>query len=58
MWVSFNVREELLQAFPVGGQIQASIPALGNKKVVLQVFHVKDMGSYAVWRATKVNWRL
>lgn len=55
MWVSFNVREELLQAFPVGGQIQASIPALGNKKVVLQIFHVKDMGSYAVWRATKVT---
>lgn len=55
MWVSFNVREELLQAFPVGGQIRASIPALGNKKVVLQVSHVKDMGSYAVWRATKVT---
>lgn len=55
MWVSFNVREDLLQDFPVGAQLQASIPALGNKKVVLQVFHVKDMGSYAVWRATKVT---
>lgn len=55
MWVSFNVREDLLQDFPVGAQLQAIIPALGNKKVVLQVFHVKDMGSYAVWRATKVT---
>ena len=46
---------DLLQDFPAGAQLQASIPALGNKKVVLQVFHVKDMGSYAVWRATKVT---
>ena len=45
MWVSFNVREDLLENLTMGAEVQAIIPALENK----------DMGSYAVWRATKVT---
>ena len=55
MWVSFNVREDLLEDFTMGKEINATIPALGNKEVKLKIFYVKDMGSYAVWRATKVT---
>mgnify|MGYP001125861946 FL=1 len=55
MWVSFNVREDLLENLTLGGEVQAIIPALENKEVTLKVFYIRDMGSYAVWRATKVT---
>lgn len=55
MWVSFNVREDLLGNLTMGAEVQAIIPALGNKEVTLKVFYIRDMGSYAVWRATKVT---
>ena len=55
MWVSFNVREDLLENLTRGAEVQAIIPALENKEVTLKVFYIRDMGSYAVWRATKVT---
>ena len=55
MWVSFNVREDLLENLTMGAEVQAIIPALENKEVTLKVFYIRDMGSYVVWRATKVT---
>lgn len=55
MWVTFNVREELLQKLPMNAEINAVIPALGDMKTKLKIYYIKDMGSYAVWRATKVT---
>lgn len=55
MWIVFNVREDLLQAFNQGRQFDAIIPALGNKKVVLKVNYIKAMASYATYKATKNN---
>lgn len=55
MWVSFNVREDLLENLTMGAEVQAIIPALENKEVTLKVVYIRDMGSYAVWRATKVT---
>ncbi len=55
MWVTFNVREELLQYFTMDKEITAQIPALGNKTVTLKIYFIKDMGTYAVWRATKAT---
>lgn len=55
VWVAFNVREELLQHFSGNAELQAFVPALGNKKVVLKVFYIKDMGTYAVWQSTRAT---
>ena len=55
MWVSFNVREDELAAFTMNGVISATIPALGNQPVELKIFHIKDLGSYAAWKATKTT---
>ena len=55
MWVSFNVREDLLENLTMGAEVQAIIPALENKEVTLKVCYIREMGSYAVWRATKVT---
>ncbi|MBQ0115983.1 MAG: efflux RND transporter periplasmic adaptor subunit [Bacteroidales bacterium] len=54
IWVSFNVREEMLPTLPMGKEINVTIPAINADSVVkLKIFHVRDMGSYAVWNATK-----
>ena len=55
MWVSFSIREDLLKDIKIGSEVNAFIPALGDKVVKLKVYYMKDMGSYASWKATKMN---
>ena len=55
MWVTFNVREDHLSQFGMKQEVKAYIPALDNKKVTLQVYYMKDLGSYAAWKATKTT---
>lgn len=54
MWTSFNVREDLLQKLSVGAHIKGYVPAL-DKDIELTVTYIKDLGSYAAWKATKAN---
>jgi HlyD family secretion protein len=54
-WITFNVREELLNDLPIGKEIDVVIPALGEMETKAQVYYVRDMGDYAVWRATKAT---
>ena len=54
-WITFNVREELLKDLPMGKEIDVMIPALSDTIVKAQVYYVRDMGDYAVWRATKAT---
>lgn len=54
MWVTFNVREDFLKDFTVGGEIKAYIPAL-EKDITLKVTYMKDLGTYAAWKATKTT---
>lgn len=54
-WVAFNVREDRLSVFKIGGILEATVPALGNKAVKLKVTSMKDLGSYAAWKATKTT---
>lgn len=56
MWGSFNVREDQLQGLKVGDEIEAYVPAF-DKNLKMRVFYMKDLGSYAVWKATKANGR-
>lgn len=52
-WVTFNLREEYLKDFKLGQKVEVMIPALDKKKVEVEVYYLRDMGSYATWRATK-----
>ena len=54
-WVSFNVREEMLNDLPIGKEITIMIPALGKMETQATIFYSKDRGTYAIWRATKPN---
>lgn len=55
MWVTFNIREDLLAGIRMGDIFTAIVPALGNQEIELKVTYMKDRGSYAAWRATKTT---
>ena len=54
MWVTFNVREDLLQGLGMDSEFDAFVPAL-NRDIRLKVYYMKDLGTYAAWKATKTT---
>lgn len=52
MWVTFNVREDHLKDFKMGETFSARIPAL-ETEAKFTIYTIKDLGSYASWKATK-----
>lgn len=54
-WGSFNIREDKLKDFKdIGTTFKAYVPAL-DQSVEMTVYYVKDLGSYAAWKATKTT---
>lgn len=54
-WITFNVREELLNDLPMGKKIKVMIPALGQREAEAEIYYIRDMGSYATWHSTKAT---
>lgn len=48
----FNVREDMLPGLTVGSKVTAYIPAF-DKDVEIKITRIKDVGSFATWKATK-----
>ena len=55
VWVTFNLREDLLSAIKKGSIIPARFPALGMKEVALRVSYINALGDFATWNATKTR---
>ncbi|NCC09832.1 MAG: HlyD family secretion protein [Bacteroidia bacterium] len=55
MWVTFSVREDLLKDLTMGAEFEAIVPALDNQTIKLKVYYLKDLGTYAAWKATKTT---
>lgn len=53
-WATFNIREDQLNGMQIGAEVTVTLPAL-NKELKMKVFHMKDKGSFAVWKATKAS---
>ncbi len=54
IWGTFNVREDLLKGMKIGDTFKAYVPAF-DQDIEMQIYSMKDEGSYAVWKATKAN---
>ncbi|NMA73608.1 MAG: HlyD family efflux transporter periplasmic adaptor subunit [Bacteroidales bacterium] len=54
IWTTFNIREDLLKGLTIGSEFEAFIPAL-DQTIKLRVDFLRDLGSYAVWKATKTT---
>lgn len=55
VWVTFNMREDLLATIRMGSVIPAKFPALGNKEINLKVSYINALGAFATWNATKTT---
>jgi len=55
VWVSFNLREDLLAVIRKGSVFKARFPALGMKKALLKVSYIHALGEFATWNATKTS---
>lgn len=54
MQAVFNLRENMLKNIKLGGKVKVKIPAL-DQEVEMEVFRIKDLGSYANWQSTKAT---
>ena len=55
MWITFNLREDIMAAIRMGDTIEARFPALGDRTVKLKVTYINALGTYAIWNATKTS---
>lgn len=53
-WGAFNVTEDRLPHFKMNDIIKAYVPGL-DQEVEMKIYYIKDLGSYAAWKATKVT---
>lgn len=49
----FNVREDLMPHFRMGGKFTADVPAIAKKNVEFEIYYISPLGSFATWKSTK-----
>lgn len=54
IYAVFSIREDKLNGIQIGDRFAAFCPAF-NKELEVEVYYIKDQGSYATWKATKAN---
>jgi len=54
-WIHFDLREDLVKTLKVGDRFAVRIPALGDRRVTVEVKLIATKGEYASWRATRAT---
>ena len=52
IWFTFNIREDYLPGLKVGTVTKVYLPAI-DKQISVRITKMKDVGSFAIWKATK-----
>jgi len=55
IWLRFDLREDLLKDIKLGDKFAVRIPALGGRKITVEVRLIASKGEYAGWRATRAT---
>src|SRR5712675_920644 len=55
VWIHFDLREDLVKGLKVGDRFDVRIPALGDRRVTVEVKLIATKGEYASWRATRAT---
>jgi HlyD family secretion protein len=55
LWIHFDLREDLVKGLKVGDRFDVRIPALGDRRIALEVKLIAARGEYASWRATRAT---
>jgi HlyD family secretion protein len=55
VWLSFDLREDLVKGLKVGDKLEVRVPALGDRVVPIEVRTIATRGEYSGWRATRAT---
>jgi HlyD family secretion protein len=55
LWIQFDLREDLVKTLKVGDRFGVRIPALADRRIVVEVKLIATKGEYASWRATRAT---
>jgi len=55
LWIHFDLREDLVKTLKAGDRFDVRIPALGDRRVTVEVKLIATKGEYASWRATRAT---
>ena len=55
LWVTFNLREDLLAGLKVGDRFAVTVPAAGKTPIPVRVTVINVQGQFATWRATRAT---
>jgi len=55
VWLRFDLREDLVKRVKVGDTVAVNVPALGDRKVMVEVRTIATRGEYSGWRATRAT---
>ena len=55
LWIHFDLREDLVRDLKVGDRFGVKIPALGDRRISVEVRLIATKGEYASWRATRAT---
>jgi HlyD family secretion protein len=55
LWIHFDLREDLVKTLKVGDRFGVRIPALANRRIIVEVKLIATKGEYASWRATRAT---
>jgi HlyD family secretion protein len=55
VWLTFNLREDLLGGLKIGDTFDATVPAFKSQVVPVRVTMINVQGQYATWRATRAT---
>jgi HlyD family secretion protein len=55
LWIHFDLREDLVKTIRVGDRFDVRIPALGDRRITVEVKLIATRGEYASWRATRAT---
>jgi HlyD family secretion protein len=55
VWIHFDLREDLVKTLKVGERFDVRVPALGDRRITVEVRLIATKGEYASWRATRAT---
>jgi HlyD family secretion protein len=55
VWIHFDLREDLVKTLKIGDRFSVRLPALGDRRITVEVKLIAAKGEYASWRATRAT---
>jgi HlyD family secretion protein len=55
LWIHFDLREDLAKTLKVGDRFGVHIPALSDRRILVEVKLIATKGEYASWRASRAT---